>query len=340
MPERPIIGTRLHGGLAPRACIEFAGHAERAGMASLWFAENPFNRGVLPAVSGCILATSRIRVGIGVWNPYARHPSLIAMEFGALDELAEGRAMLGLGSGIGAAVERMGLSYAKPIAAMRDTLVIVTGLLRGETVTYEGTVFSANKVVLEYKVPNPDKPIYMAAMGDQALRLTGRLAGGTMISNMCPPGYTKRARGLIDEGAAKDGRTPPQPIVQYMPCVIGADRRAARQRVKQTIGRMISLYWADGAAALATRVAMYRESGIPGDEFEAAIMRMRAGEPAEQVLDDRFVDAYSLAGDLDDAAAGMARFAAVGVTEMVLTFVGENPVADMTLLGGMLGPQA
>jgi len=334
--ERPIIGTRLHGGLAPRACIDFAVEAERAGMAAIWFAENPFNRGVLPAVSGCILATSRIRIGIGVWNPFGRHPTLMAMEFGALDELAGGRAMLGLGSGIPTAVERMGLSYAKPIAAMRDTLIIVKGLLRGETVTHEGTVFSAHDVRLEYPVPNPGKPVYMAAMGDQALRLAGRLADGTMVSNMCPPGYTGRARGLIAEGAARDGRAPPAPIVQYMPCVVGADRRAARQRVKATIGRMISLYWADGEAATATRIAMYRESGIPEAEFVGAIMRIRGGEPAAEVLDDRFVDAYALAGDLDDAAAGMARFAAVGVTEMVLTFVGEDPVAEMRLLGGML----
>ncbi len=336
---RPIIGTRLHGGLAPRACIEFAQEAERAGMAALWFAENPFNRGVLPAVSGCILATSRIRVGIGVWNPYNRHPTLIAMEFGALDELAEGRAMLGLGSGIGSAVERMGLSYAKPIAAMRDALVIVKGLLRGETVTHEGTVFSARNVTLEYKVPNPGKPVYMAAQGDQALRLAGRLADGTMISNMSPPGFTERGRALIAEGAARDGRAPPVPIVQYMPCVIGKDRIAARQRVKATIGRMINLYWTFGETSETVRVAMYRESGIPREEFEGAILRLRAGEPAEQVLDDRFVDNFSLAGNLDDAEAGMARFAAVGVTEMVLTFVGETPVAEMRMLGAMLGEQ-
>jgi hypothetical protein len=161
-----------------------------------------------------------------------------------------------------------------------------------------------------------------------------------MVSNMCPPGYTARARGLIAEGAARDNRAPPRPIVQYMPCVIGADRTAARNLVKRTIGRMISLYWADGVAALATRVAMYGESGIGAEEFESRIMRLRAGEPPETALDDRFVDAFSLAGDLDDAAAGIARFAAVGVTEMVVTFVGEDPVGEMNLLGGMLRQEA
>ena len=46
----------------------------------------------------------------------------------------------------------------------------------------------------------------MAAQGDQALRIAGEIADGLLISNMSPPGYTERALGLLDEGAAKSGR--------------------------------------------------------------------------------------------------------------------------------------
>jgi len=106
----PRIGMRLHGGLHPRRCVELAVLAETHGFSSLWFAENPFARGALPAASACAAATRRLRVGVGVVNPYNRHPTLIAMEFGALDELAQGRALMGIGSGIGAAVRQMGVS--------------------------------------------------------------------------------------------------------------------------------------------------------------------------------------------------------------------------------------
>src|SRR5215204_1641698 len=138
----PTIGVRVHGGMPPRACIEIAQAVEQNGLASLWFAENPFNRGVLPAVAGAVIATKRIRVGIGVFNPYNRHPTLIAMEIAALDELANGRACLGLGSGIGDRITRMGLSYEKPLGAVRDAITIVRGMLKGESVTYQGSVFS------------------------------------------------------------------------------------------------------------------------------------------------------------------------------------------------------
>src|SRR5215471_7592034 len=164
--DLPQVGVRLHGGMAPARCIELARAADAAGFASVWFAENPFHRGVLPAVSACVVSTERVRIGVGVVNPYNRHPTLIAMEFAALDELAAGRALLGIGSGTGAQIERMGFPY-RPLAAMTDTVHIVRGMLRGETVTYRGRVFSADQVALGFAAPRPNMPIYMAAMGDR-----------------------------------------------------------------------------------------------------------------------------------------------------------------------------
>ena len=119
MKASPKFSVRLHGGIDPRRSIELARIAEANGFASLWFAENPFNRGVLPAAAACAAATSRIGIGIGVLNPYNRHPTLIAMEIGALDEIARGRARLGIGSGIASATERMGLRSDRPLAASR-----------------------------------------------------------------------------------------------------------------------------------------------------------------------------------------------------------------------------
>ena len=66
----------------------------------MWFAENAFARGAMSALAASALATSTIRLGVGVFNPFNRHPTLIAMEMAALDELSDGRVVLGIGSGI------------------------------------------------------------------------------------------------------------------------------------------------------------------------------------------------------------------------------------------------
>jgi alkanesulfonate monooxygenase SsuD/methylene tetrahydromethanopterin reductase-like flavin-dependent oxidoreductase (luciferase family) len=51
MNELPELGVRAHGDLDPRSCIAIAEAAEAHGFASLWFAENPFQRGLMPAAS-------------------------------------------------------------------------------------------------------------------------------------------------------------------------------------------------------------------------------------------------------------------------------------------------
>jgi 5,10-methylenetetrahydromethanopterin reductase len=329
----PIIGVRVHGGMPPRTCIDIGKAVENNGFASIWFAENPFNRGVSPTIGAVAAATERIRVGIGVFNPFNRHPTLMAMEVGALDDLSGGRAAFGMGSGIGDRVTRMGLSYDKPLAAVRDAITIMRGLLKGEAVTYQGKAFSVTNVKLEFTPRRPDMPIFMAATGDQALRVCGQIADGLMISNMSPPGYTVRAMKILAEGAAKAQRPVPANIVQYVPCMVRKDRNEARTKVKTTVGEMLTAYWVFSEKTPAVRQAMVAESGIPQDEFVAAIDRMRAGEKAVDVLDDRFVDAYSIAGNADDCLATVAKYGEIGVTELIVTFVGDQPIDDMAYFG-------
>jgi 5,10-methylenetetrahydromethanopterin reductase len=336
----PTLGVRVHGGMLPRACVEIAEAVERNGLASIWFAENPFTRGVLPTVGAVAAATRRIKVGIGVFNPYNRHPTLMAMEIGALDELAEGRAAIGIGSGIGDRVTRMGLSYDKPLAAVRDAITIMRGMMKGEAVTYQGTVFSVTNAKLEFKALRPDMPIYMAATGDQALRLCGQVGDGLMISNMSPPGYTERALQLLAEGAAMAQRPVPATVIQYVPCVARKDRAEARAVVKGTVGEMLSAYWTMSERWPAIREAMVSRSGIPEAEFVTAIDRIRAGEKPADVLDDRFVDAYSIAGNADDCLAAIAQYGEIGVSELILTFIGGQPTVDMAYLGASMAKQA
>ena len=204
-PDLPRFSLRLHQGLTPQACGALAASAEAHGFHTLWFAENPFGRAVLPAVAACAADTSRVRLGLGILNPYQHHPTLIAQEAAVLDELSGGRVRLGIGSGIAQRIARLGTRY-RPLAALTDAVQIVRGLLRHETVTYRGRAFSADRVALEFAAPRPDMPIHLAAMADRSLALCGRLADGLIVSNLCPPAYTARAVAIVRESAAVAGR--------------------------------------------------------------------------------------------------------------------------------------
>lgn len=332
--ELPDIGLRLHGGVPPERCVELAKAVEANGLASVWIAENPFERGVLPAAAACAPATGRIRIGIGVWNPYMRHPSLIAMEAGALDELTRGRAAVGIGSGIASAIGKLGVENKKPLAALRDTFAIVRAMLRGEEVSYAGAVFSAKAVRLGYKAPRPDMPLFMAARGDKAVALCGEIADGLMISNMCPAPFTARAVDILNAAAARAGRGAPR-VVQYVPCLPLPDGGEARRAIKAALAPMVRQYWSTAQTVPSAKEGL-RCSGIPESDFQSACDRLAAGERPDAVLDDRFVEAFAIAGAARDCLEQIAAYRRAGVTELALTFVGAEPVADIAYLAAAL----
>jgi 5,10-methylenetetrahydromethanopterin reductase len=334
MVERLRLSVRLHGGIDPRRSIELAKSAEANGFASLWFAENPFNRGVLPAAAACAAATRRIGIGVGVFNPYNRHPTLIAMEIGALDQLAQGRARLGIGSGIASAAERMGLRNDRPLAAVRDAIAIVRAMLAGEDVNYAGTAFSAIKVKLEYKALRPHLPVLMAARGEQALALCGKIADGLMISNMCPPDFTRHAVDLVRRAAHAAGRPPPAEVVQYVPCAVRPDRGEAYRLATEALGEMLPAFWSLAQKVPAAKAALLRAESLSEEDFIGAIERQRRG--VTDALDDRFVAAFAIAGTAQDCGAQARRYFEAGATELALSFVGAQPEEDMRYLGELM----
>jgi 5,10-methylenetetrahydromethanopterin reductase len=330
--ELPKLSVRLSGAVDPRRCVDLANIAEANGFHSLWFAENAFSRGVLPAASACAAATRRIGIGIGVFNPYNRHPTLMAMEIGALDELAQGRARLAIGSGIATATERIGSSTDRPLAAVRDAITIVRAMLKGEEVNYAGGVFSAHKVKLEYQALRPDMPLLMAARGEQALALCGKIADGLMISNMCPTEFTQAAVLAVRAAARQAQRPAPAEVVQYIPCAVRLDRTEAYGLAKAAIGEMLPSFWALGQRVPSAKAALLRAAGLSETDFATAVGRLHVGEHPSQALDERFVQAFAIAGTAEDALAQARRYGDAGASELVLTFAGRRAEADMQYL--------
>ena len=336
MTGLPDLAIRLHGMIAPSRCAALAGAAEEAGFRTVWFAENLFQRGVLPAASASAVATRRVAIGIGVFNPFNRHPSLMAMEIAALDELAGGRAILGIGVGVPPLIDRIA-EFGRPVAAMRDSVAIARGLLAGETVTHRGAVFSADAISLGFAPPRSGIPIHIAAMGPRMLRLAGEIGDGVLISNMCPPAFTGHALALAAEGAAAAGRAAPAAAVKYVPCAVDADAEAARRALKPAIAAMLCGYEDAFAGAPEALSAIRHGWTIEPALYTATLDRLRAGEAPEAALDDVFVDRYGVAGTVADCLRRIAALGADGATEIALTFVGEEPERDMASIGDAAG---
>jgi 5,10-methylenetetrahydromethanopterin reductase len=318
--------------MTPQACVAQARAAEAAGIDAIWFAENPFARGIVPAAAACALATKTQSIGAGVFNPYGRHPTLIAMEIGALDELSGGRVRLGIGSGLGHAVERMGFDNKRPLTALREAIAIVRALLRGEEVNFTGTAFNVQRVKLDYR-PRGDIPIFMAARGENAVKACGEIADGMIVSNMCSAGFVAAAVQSMHAAAHAAGRATVPGVVQYMPCVPRPDRNEARRGAKKSVADMLPTYWALAQRLPAANAALLTGTGLTAAEIGAAVDRLKSGETADVVLDDRYAEAFTIFGNAEDCRALAAAYAAAGVTELALTFSGATFAEDMVYMG-------
>ncbi len=138
------------GRYPPPRLIDLARLQEDCGYETFWYTDERFFHEVYTGLTLAALHTQQIQVGTMVTDPYTRHPALTAMALASLDEIAAGRAILGLGAGVSGFAE-MQIERRQPVQAMRETVAIVRGLLRGETVPMQGEVITGGPTRLDFQ---------------------------------------------------------------------------------------------------------------------------------------------------------------------------------------------
>ncbi|MFV2039342.1 MAG: LLM class flavin-dependent oxidoreductase, partial [Acidimicrobiales bacterium] len=122
--------------------------------------------------------TSTIRLG-PVTNSYTRHPAATAAAVATLNELSGGRALVTLVAGGTMVLQPLGLERTRPVAVMEDTIHILRTLWSGERSSFDGEEFQLRDAQLS---SGPHRiPIWVAARGDQLLRLAGGKADGVVL---------------------------------------------------------------------------------------------------------------------------------------------------------------
>jgi len=202
---RPALGVLLFSDYSIRELVELAQLSEALGYRFFWYTDVRFARECYIGLTAVALATRTIRLGPGVTDPYSRHPAITASTIATLDEVSEGRALLGLGTG-GTGFRELGIEAKLPVAAMRETVEMVRALLRGGEVSAQGKVISLDGGRLLFEPVRREIPIYFATHGAQITVLAGRIADGVMIANTLDPKAFDFYAHKLAEGMAKDGR--------------------------------------------------------------------------------------------------------------------------------------
>ncbi|MFC7246614.1 LLM class flavin-dependent oxidoreductase [Catellatospora aurea] len=211
--------------LPPERLRSVAQAADQAGLDELWLWEDCFLESGITSVAAALAWTDRLTVAVGLLPVPLRNVAITAMELATLHRLFPGRARVGVGHGVQDWMGQVGARAESPMALLREHLTALRALLSGERVTTQGRYVRLDGVALDW--PPPQRPeLLSGATGDRTLRLSGELADGTILTGGTTVAQVRRARGLIDEGRARAGRTDYHRVVVYLHAATGRDASA------------------------------------------------------------------------------------------------------------------
>ena len=193
----------LSMGVSPREPLrnvhDIAVDAEAAGCEAMWFIDFQLGmKDVYAAMYLAGLATSTLQVGAAVTNLVTRHPTVTANATTALDELTEGRAMLGLGAGWSAVFGAGGVP--SKVDELRRGIDEMRSLFSGEEVELYGTR-------IQLRTARRQVPIFLAVSQPAMLRLAGEKADGAILMGAADVDVCKWQLGYLYEGLERAGRT-------------------------------------------------------------------------------------------------------------------------------------
>jgi len=212
-------------------------------------------------------ATSHVALGTAVTGLVHRYnPVVVAQQVATLERLFPGRAFLGAGTSEAMNEIPAGAEWPSPADQLRRTeeaLTIVTRLLDGETVDFDGEFFRARRARL-YVKPERRPPVYLSAFHEQAAKVAGRLADG--VWTLGDPRTAPVVIAAYRRGCEEAGREPGEIILQTLASWAESDE-AALDGAREWKGTLVDEHYTD---AIADPAEIGRNGESIGDQvFEA-----------------------------------------------------------------------
>jgi probable F420-dependent oxidoreductase len=298
--------------LPPRMQIDYGIRAEERGFRAAWFPEITFGDAFGPATATAT-KTSRIGLGTGVVGIWSRSAVTMALQAATLNELSDGRLLLGVGLQARGYVEGWhGQTYERPVRAMREYVTILRRILSGENVTFEGEIFSVHGFQLQMQPPERPARIYMAAIGPQMTRLAGEIADG-IIGYFYSVEYVRNSvLPNLQAGAEKAGRSLEDfDIACGFPTIVTPDDSGIEQIKGQVMmfatAGSSSPEYASSFAAAGFDVAPIQER-VDAADIDGALA----------LVTDEMADAMTIAGSPDRVRGRIEEYREAGLNTVAL----------------------
>lgn len=282
---------------------------ETLGYDFAWVPDQTFFADPYVVLGAMALATSTIQLGVGVTNPYTRHPSMNARAIATVDQLSNGRAHLGIGAGNRKELlTPLGLDGAHAGPMSREMVEVVRGLLSGQICEYQGRHFQVDRVRMDFDT-RPDLQLYIAGRGPAVLQAAGQVADGVIIGALTTDLGIRFALDHVRRGAAQAGRDLSRlHIVSWVTCTLTDDRPAVMRHLRPSIAHVI------GGAPLDVLLAIGLDRALI-ERIKSVYVAEGIPQAAEHVTD-ACIDALTIVGNADDVIRRIRQLEAAGVGQM------------------------
>jgi F420-dependent oxidoreductase-like protein len=198
--------------------LELVKEADRLAVYAVWTAEAYGSDAITP-LAWLGAQTQQIKLGTAIMQMPGRTPANAAMTAMTLNQLSNGRFLMGLGLSGPQVVEGWhGVSYKRPLTRTREYVEIVRQIFRREErMSFGGKIYQIpyrgddatglGKPLKSTLEAAPDIPIYLAAIGPQNVELAAEIADGWLPIFFSPDKYAETYQPHVDAGLAKAGKS-------------------------------------------------------------------------------------------------------------------------------------
>ena len=307
--RRLSIGLDWQGDFDLDRVIEQAKIADDAGVELLAVAE-AWGRDAFTLLAVLARETHHIKLGTSIVNIFSRSPGALAQHFATLDELSQGRAVIGLGASGPNVIEHFhGVKFERPLTRTHEYIDIINMLMRGEPLNYDGRIFKLSRgFTLRFKPYRPHIPIHIASITPKSIQQTAAAADG-WIPIFVPKPYWKEQVDRFYAAVAAAGRARAEvEVLCPSDVTVTTDVEAARQATA-----------AHAAFYIARMGDFYYEHFVRmgyADEVNAVRRAWADGGSAAGVaaLPPELIEDLGTAGTVEQCAAAIDEATAAGFT--------------------------
>jgi 5,10-methylenetetrahydromethanopterin reductase len=316
------------GNVNVRNVVKFCKLAENKDIDYAWITNHYNNRHCYPTLAAIAQATTTLQMGPGIMNSFTDTPAAMASFICTLEEMSDGRAVLGIGPGDLSTLPKIGIQGEKPVARLEEAIKVIRKLCAGEELKTPELAFFKYEGAKLTGVNLPDKKkgvkIYVGAQGPKVLDLAGRVGDGALINASNPKDF-QVAIPIIRKATDAVGKKGFD-IGAYTAMSIDRDVKKARNAAK-----IVAAFIAAGSPPeLLTRHGLNLDNVA---KIKAALGKFDFKTVGE-LVSDKEIDAFTIAGTPDMVKQKCDELTKAGVTQIIFgSPLGPDMTNSIRLLG-------